>query len=320
MEPMNKNLSGIKLFKDIDGSEENPNKKCKLAIDLMVVEENSPLLWHFLLLPKEIISHVIGEFLDHSSKCHFRLSCKLFRELLDWKQFIPYCELPNLKLCYSILSISVPPIYGVYLVNDDELDSDLSFVKQFQIQHLDLLKDQKYLKINTDVFLHIFNKLPLCTRFIEIPYTGHITYDFLEIIIHNYPHLSITFGGDKDILYWCIWNNYINLVTYLIEIRKELVNKRYRYNTPLFLAITRGHNNLVDYLLKQGANPNLKNLIDNKTPLMASVTSGNINVFKLLLTYNVDITIKDIYNNTALNYAEKVGNKEMIGILKNIMK
>ena len=85
-------------------------------------------------------------------------------------------------------------------------------------------------------------------------------------------------------------------------------------NTPQTLTI-------VDYLLKQGANP--KNLTREWTPLHFAAYFGRAEIVKMLLEYNVDINAQTLSHSTPLHMAAKgigsrVGRKEVVRILINL--
>jgi len=78
------------------------------------------------------------------------------------------------------------------------------------------------------------------------------------------------------------------------------------------LAITAFYNNydLMEFLLKNGANPNRQNKF-SQTPLHLAILLKNKTAIKLLLKYNADITIKDIKNNSPKDLYQKLFNKKI---------
>jgi|JI8StandDraft_1071087.scaffolds.fasta_scaffold23517_2 ankyrin repeat protein len=87
-------------------------------------------------------------------------------------------------------------------------------------------------------------------------------------------------------------------------------------NSALHLASYRGHTEVVDYLLKNGLDANLR-ANDGITPLIAASTKGHIKIVQLLLSKGADPKLSDDFGITPLMAASYIGNKE---ITKEILK
>jgi ankyrin repeat protein len=72
--------------------------------------------------------------------------------------------------------------------------------------------------------------------------------------------------------------------------------------TPLHVAADRGYLRIVKFLLKHGANPNMKNDYGN-TPLHDAAAFGHREVVKLLLEHGANPNIRDNDGYTPLHYA-----------------
>ena len=76
---------------------------------------------------------------------------------------------------------------------------------------------------------------------------------------------------------------------------------------------------MVEILLNYGANPNLQNCQDTgfNTPLHLAAMKNDLSIFELLLNVSgCDATIKNKSNFTPLHIACRVGNLEMVKLLK----
>ena len=72
---------------------------------------------------------------------------------------------------------------------------------------------------------------------------------------------------------------------------------------------------LVELLLKKGADPNLSTTEYKFTPLIRAAQSGLIKSAKVLVEYNADIHHKDIWGFSAIDYAKTYGTEEMVDFL-----
>ncbi|KAK9508146.1 hypothetical protein O3M35_007871 [Rhynocoris fuscipes] len=83
--------------------------------------------------------------------------------------------------------------------------------------------------------------------------------------------------------------------------------------TPLFYAVKHRHYSCVKYLLKQKSNPDL--LCNNKTALMFCAKKNDKLMIQLLLKYGADVNISNSKDKTAIDYAKKTNNDEIIRLL-----
>jgi len=90
-------------------------------------------------------------------------------------------------------------------------------------------------------------------------------------------------------------------------------------SNPLLMAIWGGHEHLVSLLLKEGANPNIKDNEGN-SPLRLSVEEENIKMVKLLLNYGAKETINEAGGFGGMNALGIAVNKLNIPIIKVLLE
>ena len=85
---------------------------------------------------------------------------------------------------------------------------------------------------------------------------------------------------------------------------------------PLIKASARGYKEIVDLLLKHGANPNIKDKYGETSIYMAS-RYGYKDIVDLLLKYGANPNVKDEDGETPLKIASSKGYKDIVTLLKN---
>jgi ankyrin repeat protein len=85
----------------------------------------------------------------------------------------------------------------------------------------------------------------------------------------------------------------------------------------LFNAILKGRIAVVQSLISQGVNVNIKT-VSGKTPLMAAAYKGYSDIVQMLLDCGADVNIRDARGDTALKIAARGGFTRTMEMLKNI--
>lgn len=96
--------------------------------------------------------------------------------------------------------------------------------------------------------------------------------------------------------------------------RGSSINLRTPGGTPLHVAAAAGHEAVVAYLLKQGANPNLLNE-GSESPLMAGARSGNTQIVRMLLAAGADVNYLDSQGGNAVGEAALAGHLAIVKLL-----
>ena len=89
--------------------------------------------------------------------------------------------------------------------------------------------------------------------------------------------------------------------------------------TPLVYAIYYRNSDMSAFLIKAGADPNLKDH-SNRTALMWAAMRGDLTTLRLLIEHNADLNAVDIVGRNALNYATSYDNSAAAFYLARIGK
>jgi len=135
------------------------------------------------------------------------------------------------------------------------------------------------------------------------------------VIVILFFFTVILLGND---LHDAIQKGDVAKVKTLISNNKELINmKSEKGQTPLHLAAQNGSQEIVDFLISQGADINAKDSEGN-TPLITALTLKKTNTAKFLLSKGADVKIKNAQNQPAVILALMNGLNELIApILDN---
>lgn len=112
----------------------------------------------------------------------------------------------------------------------------------------------------------------------------------------------------------CYYNNN-EVAKYLIE-HSEDIDSKSGYGTPLMAATVKKNKELIELLLKKGADPN-KTDENGSTALHYAVIFNFEEIVELLVNANANSSLKDNREKTAFDYAKITNNKKIIELLKS---
>lgn len=121
-------------------------------------------------------------------------------------------------------------------------------------------------------------------------------------------------NGFSPLILACYRGN-IEVAKFLIDNAKN-INYKSQEGTALAGLSVKYNKELVEYLLKKKADPNIADSTGS-TPLFWAVKFGNKELISLLLKYKADKSIKDKQGMTPFEYALQTNNQEIINLLKN---
>ena len=106
--------------------------------------------------------------------------------------------------------------------------------------------------------------------------------------------------------------NKLELATYLVSKGASLDFESDQGLTPLKLASKRGYTELVNYMLKEGNDPNKTSERSTNTAINNASKSGHIELVKLLIKYNANLWDEHNMQTSALHSAVNGGQLHLI--------
>jgi len=105
-----------------------------------------------------------------------------------------------------------------------------------------------------------------------------------------------------------------DVVTFLLSLKASVIVTSSSGATPLHHAATEGHHQIVNMLLELGANPNAQNL-SGRTPLHEAVVGNHVETQQALANGGAESNIKDREGNTPLHEAAKIFSEPLVRLL-----
>lgn len=130
-------------------------------------------------------------------------------------------------------------------------------------------------------------------------YYGHL--EIVKFLIENGANFENS-DKDKNPIYLCCFNGDYDIVKYLIDNDCFIDSENSIGETPLIVSCKGNHTEIVEYLIRKGANLNIRDTQKGFTALHVSAIMDNINLVKLLVENGCDINAINHENMTALKY------------------
>lgn len=112
-------------------------------------------------------------------------------------------------------------------------------------------------------------------------------------------------GGGETALHYAAANGHVGAAKLLL-VAKAGIDKLSRFGrTPLTVAVQQQQKDMVQFLLEQGADPDMAGKTDGETPLLAAVDAGSLELVKLLVKYGSDVSASDGGGTTPFMYASE---------------
>ena len=139
--------------------------------------------------------------------------------------------------------------------------------------------------------------------------------DNVKTFLRNgYDINFISINGLNPFTHTATVNNFELLKFFLNEIEVNIDTTDALGNTALINASDKGHVEIVDFLINNGADINYQNK-QGQTPAMKAAEKNNFYVIKLLLDKNADLTKSDYTGRTLKEIAENSRDKRILKLL-----
>jgi len=123
-----------------------------------------------------------------------------------------------------------------------------------------------------------------------------------------------------DFLVWGATSGDERLVGALLARGIDLNTRDSGGRTVLHGACAMRQNHMVDWLVRRGADVNARERVLGETPLMSAAGTGEAGIVSTLLLNGADPDLVDNNGNTALAYAKRYGQQEVVPLLERVTK
>lgn len=141
-------------------------------------------------------------------------------------------------------------------------------------------------------------------------------YDATEVLVEKGIKLNIVDKRGMTALHYAVMTGNREaekVAVLLLKSGAEFNTTAIDGSTPLLTAVQKGKDEAVELFLAKGADINPKDIETQRTMLHFAAIHGYGNIAGLLIENGIDIHARDQYGRTALDYAEKHGNKKVAG-------
>jgi len=138
-----------------------------------------------------------------------------------------------------------------------------------------------------------------------------------EVLLANGAHPDLADQSGFTALMWASEKGHLALVQLLVDKYRACVNQQSANGeSAIFLAVSAGHLEITQYLLQNGADPNVATLADEcNTALQAAVATDRLDLVETLLNNGAWLEQQDLVGETALHLAVREEKIPMVDYL-----
>lgn len=217
----------------------------------------------------------------------------------------------SVSVCNSDKTV-FPYLYAFYSVIDENLLANIGFTDNVEAFNVILTKQglrDSDLAVIADGALEE-NRKEILSKIISVDFPinevdllqtacqkKNISSEIISLLLENEANVnSIAEKGTP--LYYAVSNKRFDLVQILVKNGADINTHIYHINEvvqspPLHIAIRMGNIEIIEYFMENGADINYADLQTGNTPILEAASGLSSEVFKKVLTYNPDFTIKN---------------------------
>jgi ankyrin repeat protein len=140
--------------------------------------------------------------------------------------------------------------------------------------------------------------------------------ELVEQILSRDRQKAIQYQGSLTPLHQAAYYNQVKIAKLLIQFGADVNAKGGRHNfTPIFIAASKGDVEFIKMLINNGAKINIQDDL-GQTPLISAVMSDDSQAVRILIDNGANLEVRDKNNKSAIDYAIKKNNKNIIALLK----
>lgn len=117
-------------------------------------------------------------------------------------------------------------------------------------------------------------------------------------------------------LFYAARSGHTETVTYLIEQDVDL-NRLSKWGTALQVASRRGHVEIAELFLENGADPNIAGGVDERYPIHEAAVKGGNEIVSTLIEHGADVNRRDGKSAPAIHEAARKGHREVVDLLRD---
>ncbi|MCX7758309.1 MAG: ankyrin repeat domain-containing protein [bacterium] len=134
----------------------------------------------------------------------------------------------------------------------------------------------------------------------------YVKEDNYQEIIKKFDELiKFKDNNGRNILHYCSLNNSVNTLENLLKHKefKNIIDQKDKYgNSPLKLAIQKGNKDIVELLLNNGSDINLRDNFLGFTPIMTAAFNNKKEIVKLLYSKGANLYDRDLQYNMSIPF------------------
>ncbi|KAJ8667125.1 hypothetical protein QAD02_008787 [Eretmocerus hayati] len=146
--------------------------------------------------------------------------------------------------------------------------------------------------------------------------SDHSKANIIKLLLSGGADADLPFDeSGKTVLHCASWKGFLKIVKILIEFNANVNAQTTNGFTALHYAIQNDHKEIVEILLKSGADLYRTLVLDQNTPLHLAAIGSYRDIVENILNYDVNIDLKNKDGMTALHLASQCGNLDAVETL-----